>query len=84
MLKSELSISRRSSFFKNVSRQMSCHFSNMYNGDQLLFKFVGCLVSFLESLSSHQIIIKHVSCYDLIEFNSGCNLRQRLEGDKGR
>jgi hypothetical protein len=22
-------------------------------------------------------------CYDLIEFNSGCNERQRLEGDKG-
>jgi hypothetical protein len=30
------------------------------------------------------VVISAGICYDLIEFNSGCNERQRLEGKQGK
>jgi hypothetical protein len=34
-------------------------------------------------LDQHHSIRCDQRCYDLDEFNSGCNERQRLEGEKG-
>jgi hypothetical protein len=47
------------------------------------FDFYKVRDRFVSADCSVQIGTSDGSCYDLNEFNSGCNERQRLEGEKG-